>query len=169
MVLTILSRVIFCRDALTRFHSRSPPAISVQDYLARIVRYANVEVSAYSTLSPHSYISFRLEQATDFSLSPFALVQRSCLLITLHYIDQICARLPKFTVTSLTIHRFLITSVTVASKALCDVFCTNSRYAQVGGIKTNELNLLEREFLNIIDWRLFVRLAGVLGSFETFI
>jgi len=110
-------------DALTRFHSRSPPGISVCDYLARIVRYANVE--------------------------------RSCLLITLHYIDQICARLPKFTITSLTIHRFIIASVTVSSKALCDVFCTNSRYAQVGGIKPNELNLLEREFLNIIDWRLF--------------
>ncbi|KAG8843442.1 hypothetical protein FRB96_004039 [Tulasnella sp. 330] len=110
-------------DGLTRFHSRSPPSISVRDYLARIVRYANVE--------------------------------KSCLLITLHYIDQICARLPKFTITSLTIHRFVIASVTVSSKALCDVFCTNSRYAQVGGIKTNELNLLEREFLNIIDWRLF--------------
>ncbi|KAG8995431.1 hypothetical protein FRB94_009743 [Tulasnella sp. JGI-2019a] len=110
-------------EGLTRFHSRSPPAISVCDYLARIVRYANVE--------------------------------KSCLLITLHYIDQICARLPKFTITSLTIHRFVIASVTVSSKALCDVFCTNSRYAQVGGIKPNELDLLEREFLNIIDWRLF--------------
>jgi len=110
-------------DGLTRFHSRSPPSISVYDYLVRIVKYANVE--------------------------------SSCLLITLHYIDQICSRLPKFTITSLTIHRFIIASVTVASKALCDVFRTNSRYAQVGGIKVNELNLLEREFLNIIDWRLF--------------
>lgn len=32
-------------DALTRFHSRSPPGISVLDYLARIVKYANVDVS----------------------------------------------------------------------------------------------------------------------------
>ncbi|KAG8927844.1 hypothetical protein FRC02_007708 [Tulasnella sp. 418] len=109
-------------DALTRFHSRSPPGISVYDYLQRIVRYANVE--------------------------------RSCLLITLHYIDQICTRLPKFTITSLTVHRFLIAAVTVSSKALCDVFCTNSHYAKVGGIKLAELNMLEREFLSIIDWRL---------------
>ncbi|KAG8908019.1 hypothetical protein FRB99_000837 [Tulasnella sp. 403] len=110
-------------DALTRFHSRSPPSISVHDYLARIVKYAKVD--------------------------------RSCLLITLHYIDQICTRLPKFTITSLTVHRFIIASVTVSSKALCDVFCTNSHYATVGGIKTDELNVLEREFLSIIDWRLF--------------
>ncbi|KAG9121559.1 hypothetical protein FRC07_002428 [Ceratobasidium sp. 392] len=31
-------------EALTRFHSRTPPAISIQEYLKRIVRYTNVEV-----------------------------------------------------------------------------------------------------------------------------
>lgn len=85
-------------------------------------------------------------------------LQRSCLLITLHYIDQICTRLPKFTITSLTIHRFIIASITVSSKALCDVFCTNTHYAKVGGITVAELNMLEKEFLGVIDWRLFVSL-----------
>lgn len=32
------------REDLTRFHSRSPPGISVVDYLRRIVRYTNIEV-----------------------------------------------------------------------------------------------------------------------------
>lgn len=31
-------------ESLTRFHSRSAPAISVLDYLKRIVRFTNVEV-----------------------------------------------------------------------------------------------------------------------------
>ncbi|QRV82647.1 cyclin [Ceratobasidium sp. AG-Ba] len=109
-------------EALTRFHSRTPPAISIQEYLKRIVRYTNVE--------------------------------KSCLLITLHYIDQICARLPHFTISSLTVHRFVISSIAVSSKALCDAFCTNSHYARVGGIKLVELNVLEREFLEKMDWRL---------------
>ncbi|KAL5485412.1 PHO80 [Sanghuangporus weigelae] len=109
-------------EALTRFHSRTPPTISVLDYLRRIVKYANVE--------------------------------RTCLLITLHYIDQICARLPHFTLSSLTCHRFIITAVVVASKALCDAFCTNAHYAKVGGIRIGELNVLEKELLNAIDWRL---------------
>ncbi|CAE6421118.1 unnamed protein product [Rhizoctonia solani] len=109
-------------EALTRFHSRTPPGISIQDYLKRIVKYTNVE--------------------------------RSCLLITLHYIDQICTLLPHFTISSLTVHRFVISSITVSSKALCDAFCTNSHYARVGGIKLIELNVLEREFLQKIDWRL---------------
>ncbi|CAE7083985.1 unnamed protein product [Rhizoctonia solani] len=109
-------------EALTRFHSRSPPGISIQEYLKRIVKYTNVE--------------------------------RSCLLITLHYIDQICNLLPHFTISSLTVHRFVISSIAVSSKALCDAFCTNSHYARVGGIKLIELNVLEREFLHKIDWRL---------------
>ncbi|CAE6470491.1 unnamed protein product [Rhizoctonia solani] len=109
-------------EALTRFHSRTPPGISIQEYLKRIVKYTNVE--------------------------------RSCLLITLHYIDQICTLLPHFTISSLTVHRFVISSIAVSSKALCDAFCTNTHYARVGGIKLIELNVLEREFLQKIDWRL---------------
>ncbi|KAI9569726.1 cyclin-domain-containing protein [Boletus coccyginus] len=109
-------------ESLTRFHSRSAPAITVLDYLRRIIRFTKVE--------------------------------KSCLLLTLHYVDQICARMPLFTLSSLTCHRFIIASITVCSKGLCDTFCTNSLYARVGGIPVSELNVLEREFLAMIDWRL---------------
>ncbi|KAG1751634.1 cyclin-domain-containing protein [Suillus paluster] len=81
-------------------------------------------------------------------------VEKSCLLLTLHYVDQICARMPLFTLSSLTCHRFIIASITVCSKGLCDSFCTNALYARVGGIPVTELNVLEREFLRAIDWRL---------------
>ncbi|KAJ6558537.1 cyclin-domain-containing protein [Mycena vulgaris] len=84
----------------------------------------------------------------------FTNIEKSCLLITLYYIDQICARMPLFTLSSLTCHRFIIASITVSSKGLCDTFCTNSLYAKVGGISVTELNVLEREFLEKIDWRL---------------
>ncbi|KZT59523.1 cyclin-domain-containing protein [Calocera cornea HHB12733] len=107
---------------LTRFHSRTPPSITIRDYLARIVQYTKPE--------------------------------RSCLLLTLHYVDLICARNPSFALSSLTVHRFLIASITCSSKALCDVFCKNTHYARVGGLGLDELNLLEREFLGAIDWRL---------------
>ncbi|KAF8316378.1 cyclin-domain-containing protein, partial [Clavulina sp. PMI_390] len=109
-------------DALTRFHSRTAPSISVLDYLRRVVRYTNLE--------------------------------RSCLLITLHYIDKMCSKMPRFTISSLTVHRFIIASVCVSTKALCDAFCTNSHYAKIGGIKVAELNVLEREFLSVLEWRL---------------
>ncbi|KAJ5661709.1 Nuc-1 negative regulatory protein preg [Penicillium maclennaniae] len=107
---------------LTRFHSRSPPRISVQDYMQRLTTHA--------TLSPPILLSM------------------------VYYIDRLCAFYPAFTVSSLTIHRFLITSATVASKGLSDSFWTNKTYARVGGISMNELAMLELEFLFRTQWRI---------------
>ena len=87
---------------------------------------------------------------------PLRVNQRSCLLITLHYIDQISVRMPVFVLSSLTCHRFVITSICVSSKCLCDAFHSNSVYAKVGGIPVTELNVLEREFLRMINWNLTV-------------
>lgn len=107
---------------LTRFHSRSPPRISVLDYLQRLTTHA--------TLSPPILLSM------------------------VYYIDRLCALYPAFTVSSLTIHRFLITSATVASKGLSDSFWTNKTYARVGGIGMAELAMLELEFLFRVEWRI---------------
>lgn len=70
------------------------------------------------------------------------------------YIDRLCAAFPIFTINSLTVHRFLITAVTVAAKGLCDVFWTNSLYAKVGGVSLKELALLELELLTRVEWRI---------------
>lgn len=107
---------------LTRFHSRSPPRISVHDYLQRLTTHA--------TLSPPILLSM------------------------VYYIDRLCALYPAFTVSSLTIHRFLISSATVASKGLSDSFWTNKTYARVGGISMTELALLELELLIRVEWRI---------------
>lgn len=84
--------------------------------------------------------------------------QKIPLLSLLAYIDITCQHLPTFTLSSLTVHRFLIAGVCAGSKAQCDVFCTNAHYAKVGGIKVQELNALEREFLKVTQWNLCVRL-----------
>ncbi|KAF1970094.1 cyclin-domain-containing protein [Bimuria novae-zelandiae CBS 107.79] len=107
---------------LTRFHSRAPPAISVKDYLFRLIVHA--------TLSPPILLSM------------------------VFYVDKLCSLYPAFTISSLTVHRFLITSATVAAKGLSDSFWTNSLYAKVGGVSVRELALLELEFLRRLDWRI---------------
>jgi hypothetical protein len=45
-------QVVLTPDALTRFHSRAAPGISVIEYLRRIVKYTNMEVS-YHDISRH--------------------------------------------------------------------------------------------------------------------
>lgn len=109
-----------CASILTM--SRSPPGISVLDYLQRLAKHA--------TLTPPLLLSM------------------------VYYIDQLCASYPAFTITTLTVHRFLITAATVASKGLSDSFWNNSTYARVGGVKVAELGLLELEFLHRVDWKI---------------
>ena len=108
--------------ALTRFHSRAPPGISVLDYLQRLTTHA--------TLPPPILLSM------------------------VFYIDKLCSLYPAFTISSLTVHRFLITAATVASKGLSDSFWTNKTYAKVGGVSVRELALLELEFLVRVQWRI---------------
>ncbi|KAK6360797.1 hypothetical protein TWF730_006919 [Orbilia blumenaviensis] len=81
-------------------------------------------------------------------------LEPSTLLSMVYYIDLLSNHYPAFTISSLTVHRFLITAATVSSKGLCDSFCTNTFYARVGGISLRELNVLELEFLNRVGWRI---------------
>lgn len=96
-------------------------------------------------ISVHDYLS-RIVRYTS--------LEKISLLSTVIYIDRLCAAFPAFIVSSLTIHRFLIIATTIASKGLCDAFCTNSHYAKVGGITLSELNLLELEILAKLNWRI---------------
>lgn len=114
--------VCICFIVLILTYSRSPPGISVLDYLRRLAKHA--------TLKPPLLLSM------------------------VYYIDQLCASYPAFTITTLTVHRFLITAATVASKGLSDIFWNNSTYARVGGVKLAELGLLELEFLHRVDWKI---------------
>lgn len=52
-------QVVLTPDALTRFHSRAPPGITVLDYLRRIVKYTNMEVgsAAYPSLTSQTLSS----------------------------------------------------------------------------------------------------------------
>ncbi|KAG7809312.1 hypothetical protein KL921_003309 [Ogataea angusta] len=113
------------QQSLTRFHSRSPPQISLYSYLSRLSHYSSLE--------------------------------NSVLITSIYYIDLLSMCYPIFAVNSLTVHRFLLTATTVASKALCDSFCSNSHYAKVGGVNLMELNVLETEFLNKVGYRVVPR------------
>ncbi|KAI8910940.1 cyclin-domain-containing protein, partial [Gorgonomyces haynaldii] len=88
----------------------------------------------------------------------YGAVEPVCLLSSVLYLDRICQRCPTFTLSSLTMHRFLITAITCASKILSDTFYTNAVYAKIGGLSTQELNILEMEFLKLIDWEVNVNM-----------
>ncbi|CAA3008776.1 cyclin-P3-1-like [Olea europaea var. sylvestris] len=81
----------------------------------------------------------------------------SCFVIAHIYVDRFVQRTNMF-LTSLNIHRVIITSVMVAAKFIDDAFFNNAYYARVGGVSTAELNKLEMKFLFGLDFELHVTL-----------
>ncbi|KAJ2709011.1 cyclin-like protein interacting with PHO85 [Coemansia spiralis] len=115
--------------SLTLFHARSVPTIDLDTYMTRILKYCPCESEVFLALIVY------MQQM----------------------IDRCARRRIPFTVDAYSIHRLVITGVTIASKCFSDVFFTNSRYSKVGGLSLEELNILELQFLTIIDFDLTVR------------
>eukprot|EP00897_Mesotaenium_endlicherianum_P004015 jgi/Mesen1/3641/ME000020S03169 len=84
----------------------------------------------------------------------------SCFVVAYAYIDRLIQRHPDLPITSLNVHRLLVTSIMVAAKFLDDAYFNNAYYAKVGGVTTGEMNRLELEFLFRLDFRLHVTTAN---------
>ncbi|KAJ1815432.1 cyclin-like protein interacting with PHO85 [Coemansia sp. RSA 2599] len=117
------------QTSLTLFHARSVPTIDLETYMTRILKYCPCQNEVFLGLVVY------MQQM----------------------IDQCARRRMPFTVDAFSIHRLVITAVTVGSKWFSDVFFTNSRYAKVGGISVAELNNLELQFLSIVDFDLNIQ------------
>jgi hypothetical protein len=118
----------------SRFRRKNIPAISILDYMTRICNYV-----------------VALEPAMLLAVLQYA-----------HLVDPVSEEFPNTSgdaktlliIDVYTIHRFVMASLCVASKALGDHYYSNSFYAKVGGISTSELNALELELVVLLDWRL---------------
>ncbi|KFK37958.1 hypothetical protein AALP_AA3G051800 [Arabis alpina] len=113
-------------DEITMFHCSRAPSMSIHRYIERIHRY--------SQCSPSCFVA------------AFAYI--------LGYLQRPVATNTTRRLTSLNIHRLLITSLLVAAKFLDRKCCNNAYYAKIGGVGTEEMNMLERTFLFDIDFRL---------------
>eukprot|EP01135_Chromosphaera_perkinsii_P002961 Nk52_evm72s230 gene=Nk52_evmTU72s230 len=127
---------------LTKFDANKRPNISILQYLERIAKYAPCSTQ--------------------------------CFIIALIYLDRIIYAKDKtkakggnegvktgtdcgeIMLTSLNVHRLLITSIMTAAKYFDDNYYKNQFYARVGGVPNNELNTLELEFLFMLDFNLHI-------------
>jgi|Transcript_67931 hypothetical protein len=89
-------------------------------------------------------------------ISTYFQCSHECFVLGLVYIDRIVKLHPEFTICHLNIHRLLVTSIMLSAKFFDDVYYSNSYYAKVGGVRTQELNALEAQFLVLIQWKLHV-------------
>jgi len=83
--------------------------------------------------------------------------EASTLIIALIYFDRICSeKLNKIVLIDNNIFKLFLTATILAIKYNEDTYDDNAYFAKVGGISLNEMNILEKEFLDLINFRLFV-------------
>ena len=76
--------------------------------------------------------------------------------LCLVYIDRIIQKNKNYAISSLNVHRLLITAVMLAAKFSEDTYYNNAYYAKIGGVPCEELNKLELEFLFLVNFSLNV-------------
>ncbi|XP_016449146.1 cyclin-P3-1 [Nicotiana tabacum] len=106
--------------------------------------------------------SLGIEQYLD-RIFKYSCCSPSCFVVAHIYMERFIERTSAH-LTSLNVHRLLITSVMVAAKFIDDAFYNNAYYARVGGVTTKELNKLEMKFLFGLDFRLHVNVK-TFGSY----
>jgi len=74
------------------------------------------------------------------------------------YIDRLISK-RKVVLDALNVHRLVVTSVMLAAKFFDDMYLDNHHYAAVGGVPKTEMNILELEFLFLLEFNLFVTTA----------
>jgi len=89
-------------------------------------------------------------------LSTYFLCSDECFVLALEYLNRFTRMRPHVALSTMSIHRLVLTTLVLAVKFFDDAYYTNAYYARVGGVQLQEMNALELDFLNRIGWALHV-------------
>ena len=81
---------------------------------------------------------------------------KTCFISAMIYIDRLLTFQPTILITPTTVHKLFLIALLTASKFLTDVFYNNQVWALIGGVRTEEINILEREFLFMLEFSLVI-------------
>lgn len=115
------------------FFMKNPPNMSFLNFMKRLVKYLKPENS--TLINTLIYIDRLLSSSNSIRNKEF----KESLFLTEN-----------------NVYKIFLTSLVCAMKFNEDYCDSNIFFAKVGGLSTFELNLLERDFLNLMDYRLFI-------------
>lgn len=98
-----------------------------------------------------------------YRIQKFTELEENTLIISLIYLDKIF-QMNGIILSPFNIHRLLFVAILISLKYNEDVVYTNDFYAKVAGVSTKELNNLEFQFLDLIQFKLYVNKE----DFETY-
>jgi len=109
-------------------------------------------ITRFHALRPPSIgIKYYLQRIAKYSNC-----SEECFVLALIFIDRLIRTNENFLVNSLNVHRLVITAVMTGAKFFDDQYFNNSYYGKIGGVSCKEINLLEVEFLFMLNFNLFV-------------
>ncbi|KAM3134033.1 hypothetical protein pb186bvf_013875 [Paramecium bursaria] len=91
-----------------------------------------------------------------FRIAKYSKASEQCFVLALIYLDRIQELNTSIILNSYCIHRFLIVAIMIAIKFYDDEYYKNEYYAKIGGITIKEMSELEKEFLDLIQYQLYV-------------
>ncbi|KAH0907760.1 hypothetical protein HID58_039587 [Brassica napus] len=141
-------------NVITALSSLLQRVSETNDDLSRPL-WEHQRISAFSALTKPS-ISIRSYMKRIFK---YANCSDSCYIVAYIYLDRFIQKQPFVPIDSFNVHRLIITSVLVSAKFMDDMCYNNAYYAKIGGITTEEMNLLELDFLFGIGFQLNVTLS----------
>lgn len=89
-------------------------------------------------------------------IAKYAKCSPACFVHSLVHMLKLAQQDASFAPTRLNVHRLLLTGVLLSAKFLDDRYFNNAFYAKVGGVSTAELNRLELEMLQLLEFRMSV-------------
>ena len=124
-----------------------------------VIKSLNSFINSSFRLSPSLFTNTYLPEISieDYLTRIIELTQieESTLILSLIYIDRLCFN-TNMEITELDIHKIALTAIILSIKYNEDIIYSQEEYANVGGVDTNELTALEAEFLNGLEFKLFI-------------
>jgi hypothetical protein len=124
-----------------------------------VIKSLNSFINSSFRLSPSLFTNTSLPEISieDYLTRIIELTQieESTLILSLIYIDRLCSN-TNMEITELDIHKIALTAIILSIKYNEDIIYSQEEYANVGGVDTKELTTLEAEFLNGLEFKLFI-------------
>jgi hypothetical protein len=132
----------------------------INDYNQKIISQSKMIFSSYSIpkISIYDYL---------IRIKNYCLIETSTLICSLIYIDRIFENWG-IILTYYNIHRILFAAILSSIKYNEDIFYDNKYYAEVFGVKSKELKLIEYSFMRLLNFNLFI-LEEQYSKYENYI
>lgn len=140
---------------------KNPPLLleSISSTLEKLIEETSKKYYGIKKVNPTSIFNSTIPpQISIFNyltrIVKYTNVEQSTLIISIIYIDKLCQK--NYFINEHNIHKLLFTSILIAIKYQEDDYYKLDYYSQIAGVSLKDLVKMERDFLFLLDFSLFI-------------